>query len=325
MNYYLGVDIGATKSHALIADETGKAVGFGEAGPGNHEVVNWDGFEAVLDDIVNQAISEAGIEHSQIAGAGFGIAGYDWPSQRQPHLDIIAGLGLNCPAEAVNDAVLGILAGTTQGWGISIISGTGENCWGVDKHRNYGHMTGNSSLMGEYGGAGSIVYRAIRDIAKDWGKRGPKTRLSQAFIKHTGAQDLDDLLEGLVLGKYNLQAGDAPLVFQIAKDGDPVAIESIRWAAHELADMVNGVVQQLGLEEQSFEVVMIGSTFKGGSLLVNPMQAAVHQIAPKAEFVRLSAPPVVGGVLLGMEQARPFNNTIRTNLIETTQNRKRKD
>ena len=31
--YYLGVDIGATKSHALIADETGRVVGFGAAGP----------------------------------------------------------------------------------------------------------------------------------------------------------------------------------------------------------------------------------------------------------------------------------------------------
>ena len=31
--YFLGVDVGATKSHALIADETGRAVGFGPPGP----------------------------------------------------------------------------------------------------------------------------------------------------------------------------------------------------------------------------------------------------------------------------------------------------
>jgi N-acetylglucosamine kinase-like BadF-type ATPase len=325
MRYYLGIDIGATKSHALIADETGLAVGLGEAGPGNHEVVGWEGLKVVLHDIINQAISRASIERSQIAGAGFGVAGYDWPSQRQPHFDIFATLGLDCPIEAVNDAVLGILAGTTQGWGISIISGTGENCWGVDKQRNYGHMTGNSALMGEYGGAGSIVYRTIRDIAKDWGKRGPETQLSQAFIEHTGAVSLDDLLEGLVLGKYNFHAGDAPLVFQVAKNGDSVAVEAIRWAALELADMINGVVRQLGFEDQSFEVVMIGSTFKGGPLLAKPMQAAVHQVAPLAKFIRLNAPPVVGGVLLGMEQAGTFDNYIRTHLIETAKNIENED
>ena len=34
MKYFLGVDIGGTKSHALIADENGQAVGFGQAGAG---------------------------------------------------------------------------------------------------------------------------------------------------------------------------------------------------------------------------------------------------------------------------------------------------
>ena len=48
MNYFLGIDIGATKSHALIADENGCAVGFGQGGPGNHEVVGYEGLTATL-------------------------------------------------------------------------------------------------------------------------------------------------------------------------------------------------------------------------------------------------------------------------------------
>ena len=48
MHYFLGIDIGGTKSHALIADETGRAVGFGQGGPGNHEVVGYSGLEAML-------------------------------------------------------------------------------------------------------------------------------------------------------------------------------------------------------------------------------------------------------------------------------------
>jgi N-acetylglucosamine kinase-like BadF-type ATPase len=35
MRYFLGVDAGGTKTHALITDETGQAVGFGAGGPGN--------------------------------------------------------------------------------------------------------------------------------------------------------------------------------------------------------------------------------------------------------------------------------------------------
>jgi N-acetylglucosamine kinase-like BadF-type ATPase len=318
-NYYLGVDIGATKSHALIADELGQAIGFGFAGPGNHEEVGWDGYRTVLQEITNQALASARIDRAQIVGAGFGVAGYDWPSQRQPTLDGIQTLALSCPIEAVNDAVLGLFAGASAGWGIAIVSGTGENCWGVDAQRNYGHMTGNSALMGEYGGAGTIVYRALRDVAKEWGQRGPKTQLSAAFIERTGAAGLDDLLEGLVMGRYELNAADAPLVFEVAEAGDTVAIETIRWAGLELADMVNGVSRQIKLTEKAFEVVLIGSTFKGGAPLLDPMKQAVRAVNPKASFVRLEAPPVVGGVLLGMEQAGVNGYVVREALVESTQ------
>ena len=42
--YFLGVDIGGTKSHALIADKSGNALGFGVGGAGNYEGVGFDGF-----------------------------------------------------------------------------------------------------------------------------------------------------------------------------------------------------------------------------------------------------------------------------------------
>jgi N-acetylglucosamine kinase-like BadF-type ATPase len=317
--YYLGVDIGATKSHALVADDVGQVLGFGSAGPGNHEVVGWDGFQTVLQSITQEALRSAALKPAQISGAGFGVAGYDWPSQRQPTLDGIQTLGLDSPMGAVNDAVLGLFAGTSEGWGIAIISGTGENCWGADRERNYGHMTGNSALMGEYGGAGTIVQRALREVAREWGQRGPKTGLSTTFIERTGAKNLDDLLEGLVMGTYHLHAGDAPLVFEVAMSGDPVAGVVIRWAGVELADMINGVSRQLNIAGQFFEVVLIGSTFKGGNLLLDPMKEAVRAISPEAKFMRLSAPPVVGGVLLGMEQAGRDGYVIREQLILAAQ------
>src|SRR5688572_18569709 len=49
--YFLGVDTGGTKSHALIADETGRAVGFAQGGTGNHESVGYDGLRKVLSSI----------------------------------------------------------------------------------------------------------------------------------------------------------------------------------------------------------------------------------------------------------------------------------
>jgi len=48
------------------------------------------------------------------------------------------------------------------------------------------------------------------------------------------------------------------------------------------------------------------------------MRQTVHAVAPGARFVRLTAPPVVGGVLLGMEQVSLSGRAVRERLIETT-------
>ena len=82
MKYFLGLDIGNTKSHALLADETGRAVGFGQAGPGSWEAIGWDGAQEVLCDLTNMVLDQAGISRADIWGAGFGYAGYDWPEDR---------------------------------------------------------------------------------------------------------------------------------------------------------------------------------------------------------------------------------------------------
>jgi hypothetical protein len=66
--------------------------------------------------------------------------------------------------------------------------------------------------------------------------------------------------------------------------------------------MANAVIRQLAFEPLSFDLVLVGSMYEGGSLLLEPLRETVHAVAPGARFVRLTAPPVVGAVLLGMEQ-----------------------
>ena len=66
-------------------------------------------------------------------------------------------------------------------------------------------------------------------------------------------------------------------------------------------------------------MVQVGSLYDGGTLLTDAMQQTVHAIAPGARFVRLTAPPVVGGVLLGMEQVSLNGRAVRERLIETTE------
>jgi N-acetylglucosamine kinase-like BadF-type ATPase len=315
-SYYLGVDIGGTKSHALIADEEGNVLGFGVGGPGNHEVVGYQGLTACLQSVVSQALNTAEINVSDIAGAGFGVAGYDWPSERQPTLDAIQSLNLNAPLEVVNDAIIGLLAGAEAGWGIALVSGTGTNCWGWDPVRRVGRVTGCGWLFGEYGGAYDLVARAVREVAFAWAHRGPATQLTRVFLERTGAATPDELLEGLALGKFRLTSADAPLVVQTAKLGDTAAMEAILWLATELGGLTISVIRQLEFQSLAFEVVLVGSLFNAGDMLLDPLEKAIRIEAPGARLVKLKSPPVVGGVLLGMEAAGLQPQVLRQKLIE---------
>jgi N-acetylglucosamine kinase-like BadF-type ATPase len=313
--FFLGIDIGSTNSHALIADECGNALGFGQGGPGNHEVVGYQGLEAVLSDITQQALDAASIHKDQLSGAGFGVSGYDWPTERARTLQAVETLNLQAPVEIVNDALIGLIAGTKHGWGIATVAGTGENCWGRDLEGRVGRVTGCGFVMGEYGGAYSLVAKAIQAVSASWSKRGPDTSLTQAFLELTDAQTPTELLEGLILERFDLDAEAAKIIFQVAERGDEVANQIIRWAGIELGDLTNGVIRQLGFEDLPFELVMVGRLFDGGQLLIDSFRNTVHTTAPKAQLVRLTVPPVVGGVLLGMEKAEFKIDNVRKNLI----------
>lgn len=315
--YFLGVDIGATKSHALVADEAGNAVGFAHGGPGNHETVGYAGTTRVLGEVSGAAMRMAGVRAAQIAGAGFGVGGYDWPSERGATLEAIATLGLACPVEAVNDTIIGLIAGAEEGWGVALVAGTSNNCRGWDRQHREGRVLGNGTWFGENGGSGELVTHAVQAVAKAWTLRGPRTALTERFAALVGARDAEDLLEGLSQERYTIRAESAPLVFAAAHAGDAVAVEVIRWAAEELASLAIGVIRQLQLEQEQFDVVLVGSLYHGGPLFLDPLQAAICAEAPGARFVRLAAPPVVGAVLLGMEQAGVATRALRPRLMAT--------
>jgi N-acetylglucosamine kinase-like BadF-type ATPase len=318
MRYFLGVDVGGTKSHALLADEQGRAVGFGGGGPGNWEGVGWDGTRSVLDDIIAQTTRQAGVERCDITAAGFALAGYDWPEDHQRHVEIIHKLlRPDLPFELVNDAFGGLWAATDAGWGVVVAAGTSCNCYGRNAQGQVGRVTG-SSWFGEYAGSQELVWWAIQAVARAWSQRGPATRLSDALVAAAGATDVADLLAGLMRDRYTITAASAPVVFGVAAEGDQVALDLVRQAGRELGTLALGISRQIGITGLPFDVVLAGSFFNGSPLIQEAMAETIHAAAPRARLVRLEAPPVVGATLLGMEQVGLRTPALRERLIAST-------
>jgi N-acetylglucosamine kinase-like BadF-type ATPase len=318
--FFLGADLGGTKTHIMIADGTGRVIGFGEGGPGNHEGVGYQVMQESMHQASRLAFSSAGIAPAQITGSGFGVAGYDWPKQKEPILKVIKTLNLGGKVELVNDTVLGILAGSPRLWGIAVVSGTGCNCWGWDQTRTLiGHVTGGGVDFGEFAGASELIFKTKSALSKMWTLAGPSTALAEAFCRRYNVDSLEELLQGILCQEFDLSPADAPLVFDVARAGDPVAIDLIRWAGSELAELAGAVIHQLHFENEQFDLVQIGSMFNGSPMLTEEMKRVILALAPGANFVRLKEHPVLGAVLLGMEAVdHPITAEIRSTLIHTT-------
>ena len=315
--YFLGIDVGSSKTHALIVDETGRCVGFGKSGGGNHQGVGYDGLENVLKESFKGMLNTSGVDKTDIAGAGFGVAGYDFPSDREGHLQAISALGLMCPVEVVNDGVNGLLAGATRGIGVNVTAGSGTNCRGRGRDGREGRIVGNGTMFGENGGGIEIMDKVLHMVNHAWIKRIAPTALTNILLEATGAKNEIDLMEGLSNEQYHLYPFLAVEVIKAAREGDTAAKEVVRWAGEELGWLAVAVARQIEMENDEVEIIQSGSVFDAGEIITNPMRDLVLKHLPKAKLIRLDGPPVVGAVLLGMEQAGFDGYAVRDEIVRT--------
>ncbi len=320
MRYFLGIDVGASKTHALLADENGVCCGFSRSTGGNHQVVGYAGLVEALKSSLESACKMAEITVDQIAGAGFGIAGYDFPSERDFHLKAVAELELSCPLEIVNDAVNGLIAGTSHYVGVNITAGSGVNCRGRARDGREGRITGNGISFGEFGGGGEIVWKGLHMVNYAWIKRIPPTALTQIYLDAAGAKDEFDLLEGLTNQTYQLSPIIAVKIMEAALAGDAAAREVFQWAGQELGWLTVSVIRQIDMQDEEVEVVFSGSIFEAGELITEPMHRVILENVPGAKVMRLDGPPVIGPLMLGMQQAGLDPYPLRSKLISAAKN-----
>jgi N-acetylglucosamine kinase-like BadF-type ATPase len=158
-------------------------------------------------------------------------------------------------------------------------------------------------MFGEYGGASEIVARGLQMVNYAWIRRIPPTMLTDLYLAAAGARTVMDLMEGLSNDQYHLSPDLAMAIIQAARDGDAAAGNILTWAGEELGWLAVSVARQIGLDQAEVEIVQSGSVFNAGEVISNPMCALVLKHCPRAKLCRLVGPPVIGAVILGMEQA----------------------
>jgi N-acetylglucosamine kinase-like BadF-type ATPase len=298
----LGIDGGASKTHAVLADEQGRVRGVGRAGCSNWESVGLDGAQAAFEQAVGEAVAEAGIERQEIAAGGYGLAGLDWPSDEGRLAPVIAALGLSGPYVMVNDAFLPLRAGTADGVGLAAIAGSGATVAGRNRAGQTARSFGAGYPFTDWGGAGDIVREAVHAIAGAYKGLAPETALAGRMLAATGCADVAELLEKVMRWQVKLGGGFAPQVFHAAHEGDAVAQSIVRRAGETIGANAIAVARRLEMLDTAFDLVTAGGVFSSRSdLLRDSLLETVHAQAPRVRLVHWQAPPVVGALLMALD------------------------
>lgn len=305
MPYYLGLDAGGTKTYCLIGDEHGTIRGFGRAGTGNYE---YRGVEPAAEEnrkAVEGALNEADLTLSDIAGIGMGIAGADIPEDYvMLENEIFTPLFGSIRRAFRNDSMAGLRGGTRSRVAIVIACGTGCVCAGRNANGDETRVGGLGEEFGDECSGGSIGREALKVVWRARDNVVPETLLTEKFVKRAGCRDVTELFYKMYRREiaYEDLEPMAKLVFEAALEGDTAACDILERGGRYLGRMVNGTARRIDMTQESFEVVMAGSVFKGESpVLVDAMRTEIHRVCPNAKTVMPEFEPVVGALLMAME------------------------
>jgi N-acetylglucosamine kinase-like BadF-type ATPase len=300
----LGIDGGGTKTVAWLAvrssDREPSVVGRGSAGPANPQAVGFEKAVGNLNLAVDGAFGEAGVRPAEVTAAVLGLAGSDRDENRQVLERWAGGRRLAGRFRVVNDALPVLAAGSPEGWGVALISGTGSFAFGQDRGGRSTRAGGWGFLFGDEGSGYAIALAGLQAAAKSADGRGPATQLLEAVLSRLELEKPQDLISAV----YPLAADRAAiaslagLVTGTADAGDAAARQILDEAAAELAATVAAVARNLGFSRGPFPLALSGGVLLGSESLRERLCAEIRSIGLEPDPTACVQEPVLGAVKL---------------------------
>ena len=301
MTFLLGVDGGATKTVAIVADAEGRVLGAGRDGSSD---VHADGDpDDAIDRVaaaVRVAAEAAGIEPASVTAAMFSLCGADWPEDVALYrAGLAARLGLPEPPPVVNDALGALRAGTPDGIGVSLVLGTG----GAIGARGPDGRTWFSGFRLEPSGAVGLGRHAYEMLLRGEYADGDVPAFRPEALAALGVDTVEALVHAITrrggLGERGL-ALLAPVLLEAEHAGDPAARAVILDHAAMLAGYVAGAARRVGLAAEGATLVVTGGVLRHHC--TDLLDAVVAHL-PGFRLVRPVVEPAYGAVLLAGDQS----------------------
>jgi glucosamine kinase len=292
-SYQLGIDIGGSKTQALLARD-GAVVADLRTGSANPASVGPTESTRQLSALLDQ-VRSTGVDLGSITAVCAGAAGVDSPEQVARLTGVLTDLLPRAAARVVHDTEL-LLAAAGTPTGIALIAGTGSVAWGRTADARQARAGGWGYVLGDEGSGYGIARAAVRHTLEllDTGLAPDQLalRLAEACGLERPALLLDHFY---ALPERRYWAERSRVVFELAEDSDPAASTVVADAADALAALVTTVAARLG--GTPGPVVLAG-----GVLVHQPLarQLLADRLRPAGitQLRLLEADPALGAVRL---------------------------
>ncbi|MCL1885076.1 MAG: hypothetical protein FWF81_15130 [Defluviitaleaceae bacterium] len=322
--YFLGVDGGNTKTDYLLCTLDGEFVDLHRTGQCSHENFSdgYDGMERVMRTQLSELFDRNSITVSDIAAAGFGLAGADLPSQIEKLKERVESIGFTKYGLS-NDGILGIKAASESGVGLCAVNGTGTVVIGIDKTNKIIQIGGVGPLSSDFAGGGFIRDKVITFMYDFYYRCGENSTMFPKVMELLSIQP-EDILG--ILGNYELLHANMTKINIIAGDaaakGDKVAQAIFDDIGETIGKSAAGCIRHLTFDDSSpIDIVLIGSIWH--KVPYPKMNETFLETAQKLSgktfrLLKPDAPAAAGGVLWAKEifDNAPVDSDYRNKILK---------
>ncbi|MGY4960650.1 N-acetylglucosamine kinase [Streptomyces sp. 900105245] len=299
----LAVDAGNSKTDVAVVTAAGEVLATARGGGFRPPVV---GVAAALDALaepVARAFADAGVTSVDHVSAC--LANADLPVEEEQLATALRARGWGPAVEVRNDTFAILRAGVSEPRGVAVVCGAGINCVGMRPDGRTARFPAIGRISGDWGGGWGLAEEALWHAARAEDGRGGPTALSRTLPAHFGLPSMYALIEALHLEhiEHDRRHELAPVLFATAAGGDGRARAIVTRLAEEVTVMATVALTRLDLLEEETPVLLGGGVLTAGhAQLDDTVRELLAARAPKADVRVVTASPVLGAVLLGLDR-----------------------
>lgn len=299
----LGIDGGASKTVAILADGQGKPIARYQTAGTNKQVSGIQATLTHLYNVIEGVFRQADLPMQRVASACFGLSGVDRPSDITLMRSWADSYQIAERLTIVNDARLVLAAGTPDGHGVGLICGTGSIAFGRKPDGEMSRAGGWGYILGDEGSGYDIAIQAMRAATQAIDGRGTAFVLRDALMEKWHITNPQDLIP-FVYEHPNIRQHmlEVPLIVSdLAEIGDSHSVAILDHAAQQLADIAVAAARQLK-SSSTFPLAIAGSVILKTPLLQQALRECIQCHGYTAEPITPVEDPALGALRLAREQ-----------------------